>query len=111
MIDEADDVDIHDVDSTRRGSPIARTAGSTESTPTSSAGCDGFHGVSRTLIPSRLLQTYERVYPFGWLGILSPTPPSAMSSSTANTSGASRCARCAIRCCRATTCNATRTPA
>ncbi|HJU52599.1 MAG TPA: 4-hydroxybenzoate 3-monooxygenase [Acidimicrobiia bacterium] len=37
------------------------------------AGCDGGHGVSRTMIPSP--QTYERVYPFGWLGILSETPP------------------------------------
>jgi p-hydroxybenzoate 3-monooxygenase len=39
------------------------------------AGCDGFHGVSRTAIPADVLRTYERVYPFGWLGILSETPP------------------------------------
>lgn len=39
------------------------------------AGCDGFHGVSRRTIPSALLKTFERVYPFGWLGILSRTPP------------------------------------
>ena len=39
------------------------------------AGCDGFHGVSRRSIPSTILKTYERVYPFGWLGILSDTPP------------------------------------
>jgi len=39
------------------------------------AGCDGFHGVSRTVIPSAVARTYERVYPFGWLGILSETPP------------------------------------
>jgi p-hydroxybenzoate 3-monooxygenase len=39
------------------------------------AGCDGFHGVSRTVIPSSVARTYERVYPFGWLGILSETPP------------------------------------
>lgn len=38
-------------------------------------GCDGFHGVSRSAIPSDILQTYERVYPFGWLGVLSETPP------------------------------------
>jgi p-hydroxybenzoate 3-monooxygenase len=41
------------------------------------AGCDGFHGVSRRSMPPDLLQTYERVYPFGWLGILSETPPVA----------------------------------
>ena len=38
-------------------------------------GCDGFHGVSRPSIPADVLQTFERVYPFGWLGVLSPTPP------------------------------------
>jgi p-hydroxybenzoate 3-monooxygenase len=39
------------------------------------AGCDGFHGVSRQTIPETALRTFERVYPFGWLGILSDTPP------------------------------------
>ena len=38
-------------------------------------GCDGFHGVSRQHIPSALLKTFERQYPFGWLGLLSDTPP------------------------------------
>ncbi|PJE29125.1 p-hydroxybenzoate 3-monooxygenase [Pseudooceanicola antarcticus] len=39
------------------------------------AGCDGFHGVSRQTIPSDVRQEFEKVYPFGWLGILSETPP------------------------------------
>lgn len=39
------------------------------------AGCDGFHGVSRKSIPAEVLSHYERVYPFGWLGLLSDTPP------------------------------------
>ena len=39
------------------------------------AGCDGFHGVSRQSIPEAVRQTFERVYPFGWLGVLSETPP------------------------------------
>jgi len=39
------------------------------------AGCDGFHGVSRKTIPDSVLRQYEKVYPFGWLGILSETPP------------------------------------
>ena len=39
------------------------------------AGCDGFHGVSRQSIPSDVLKVFERVYPFGWLGILADTPP------------------------------------
>src|SRR6201997_327081 len=39
------------------------------------AGCDGFHGVSRSSIPAAVLKTYEKGYPFGWLGIMSETPP------------------------------------
>ena len=39
------------------------------------AGCDGFHGVSRASVPQSAIRTFERVYPFGWLGILSETPP------------------------------------
>ncbi|MGS0541979.1 4-hydroxybenzoate 3-monooxygenase [Pseudomonas parakoreensis] len=39
------------------------------------AGCDGFHGVSRQSIPEDCLKIFERVYPFGWLGILADTPP------------------------------------
>ncbi len=41
------------------------------------AGCDGFHGVSRQSIPSDVRQEFERVYPFGWLGILADVPPVA----------------------------------
>lgn len=39
------------------------------------AGCDGFHGISRKTIPNDVRREYEKVYPFGWLGILSETPP------------------------------------
>ncbi|SDV01793.1 p-hydroxybenzoate 3-monooxygenase [Pseudomonas mucidolens] len=39
------------------------------------AGCDGFHGVARQSIPAESLEIFERVYPFGWLGILAETPP------------------------------------
>ena len=39
------------------------------------AGCDGFHGVSRQTIPKELRTEHERVYPFGWLGLMSDTPP------------------------------------
>jgi p-hydroxybenzoate 3-monooxygenase len=38
-------------------------------------GCDGFHGICRPSIPPRMLTTYDREYPFGWLGILSQSPP------------------------------------
>lgn len=39
------------------------------------AGCDGFHGVARKSIPEDAIQSFERVYPFGWLGVLADTPP------------------------------------
>lgn len=39
------------------------------------AGCDGFHGVSRNTIPDTVRRDYEKIYPFGWLGVLSETPP------------------------------------
>ncbi|MEL6281603.1 MAG: 4-hydroxybenzoate 3-monooxygenase [Pseudomonadota bacterium] len=41
------------------------------------AACDGFHGAGRRAVPSSAIKTIERVYPFGWLGILSETPPAS----------------------------------
>lgn len=41
------------------------------------AGCDGFHGVARKAIPTAILREFEKIYPFGWLGVLSRTPPLA----------------------------------
>lgn len=40
-------------------------------------GCDGYHGVSRTCLPASVRKTFERVYPFGWLGVLADVPPCA----------------------------------
>ncbi|NIC40115.1 4-hydroxybenzoate 3-monooxygenase [Aquabacterium sp. A08] len=39
------------------------------------AGCDGFHGVCRASVPKGAIKEFEKVYPFGWLGLLSDTPP------------------------------------
>jgi p-hydroxybenzoate 3-monooxygenase len=39
------------------------------------AGCDGFHGVARASVPTSAIQNYEKVYPFGWLGVLADVPP------------------------------------
>lgn len=39
------------------------------------AGCDGFHGVSRKSVPEKSIETFEKIYPFGWLGILADIPP------------------------------------
>jgi p-hydroxybenzoate 3-monooxygenase len=72
---EAADVSIHDFDSER---PLVRYVhdGVTHDLKCDFiAGCDGFHGVCRPSIPAGALKTFERVYPFGWLGILSETPP------------------------------------
>jgi p-hydroxybenzoate 3-monooxygenase len=41
------------------------------------AGCDGYHGVSRASVPASSIKAYERVYPFGWLGVLADVPPVA----------------------------------
>jgi len=69
---EVDDVSVHDFDSER---PRIRWAGG-ELECDVIAGCDGFHGVCRTSIPAGVLRTFEREYPFGWLGILAQVPPS-----------------------------------
>jgi p-hydroxybenzoate 3-monooxygenase len=49
------------------------------------AGCDGFHGVSRASAPAGVLKTYEKVYPFGWLGLLADVPPVSHELIYANT--------------------------
>jgi p-hydroxybenzoate 3-monooxygenase len=49
------------------------------------AGCDGYHGVSRASAPAAALKTYEKVYPFGWLGILADVPPVSHELIYANT--------------------------
>ena len=72
---EALNVSIHDIEGTR---PIVRYQKDGKDIEISCdfvAGCDGFHGVSRTVIPANVLQSYERVYPFGWLGVLVEKPP------------------------------------
>lgn len=49
------------------------------------AGCDGFHGVSRASVPAGAIQTYEKIYPFGWLGMLADVPPASHELIYANT--------------------------
>ncbi|ENX15368.1 4-hydroxybenzoate 3-monooxygenase [Acinetobacter sp. CIP 64.2] len=41
------------------------------------AGCDGYHGICRASVPKEKIKTYEKVYPFGWLGVLADVPPVA----------------------------------
>ena len=75
LLDEVDDVGLHDVTSDRPRVTFTRDGRRDELTCDWIAGCDGAHGVSRDTIPDSLRRTYERSYPFGWLGILSETPP------------------------------------
>lgn len=75
IIYEAADVMLHDVDSaapyitcTKDGTPLRLDAPFI-------AGCDGYHGPSRSVIPGLAAREFEREYPFGWLGILADVPP------------------------------------
>lgn len=72
---EAEDVSLHDIESARPRLRYKKDGAEAEIECDFIAGCDGFHGVSRQTIPEDVIQSYERVYPFGWLGILSDTPP------------------------------------
>ena len=49
------------------------------------AGCDGFHGVCRASVPASAVTSYEKVYPFGWLGVLADVPPVSHELIYANT--------------------------
>ena len=71
---EARDVKPHDFDTDHPRVTWVKDGVSQEIACDFIAGCDGFHGVSRASVSSDI-QTFERVYPFGWLGILSETPP------------------------------------
>jgi len=72
---EAQDVALHDVETNRPFVTYVRDGISGRVDCDFIAGCDGFHGVSRTAIPPSILQTFERAYPFGWLGIMADVPP------------------------------------
>ncbi len=75
LLDEVSDVEVHDVTGEQPRVTFTRDGQSEQLECDFVAGCDGAHGVSRTAIPDDLRRTYERAYPFGWLGILSETPP------------------------------------
>jgi p-hydroxybenzoate 3-monooxygenase len=69
---DAADVALHDVDS---DTPYVTWGDSQRLDCDFIAGCDGFHGPSRKAIPAATAREFERVYPFGWLGILADVPP------------------------------------
>jgi p-hydroxybenzoate 3-monooxygenase len=75
MVFEADEVTLHDVEGSSPSVSYVRDGERTRISCDWIAGCDGYYGPSRASIPPDVLRTFERVYPFGWLGVLSETPP------------------------------------
>jgi p-hydroxybenzoate 3-monooxygenase len=72
---EAADVQPHDFDTDHPRVTYVRDGATHEIACDFIAGCDGFHGISRASVEPDAIETFERIYPFGWLGILSETPP------------------------------------
>lgn len=75
LVDEVSDVVLHDIETDHPRVMFTKDGAGEEITCDWIAGCDGAHGVSRETIPEGVRRHYERSYPFGWLGILSETPP------------------------------------
>ncbi len=72
---EAADVELHDLESDRPRLRYSLDGVEHELACDFIAGCDGFHGASRASIPAAAGRSFERAYPFGWLGILADVPP------------------------------------
>ena len=75
LVFEAANVALHDIEGTRPRVTYEKDGATQTLDCEAIAGCDGFHGVSRKSMPDGVLRTYERAYPFGWLGILADVPP------------------------------------
>ena len=75
IVYEAEDVSLHGLLSDRPRLRYHKADQTHDISCDFIAGCDGFHGVSRQAIPQEVIRIYERIYPFGWLGILSDTRP------------------------------------
>jgi p-hydroxybenzoate 3-monooxygenase len=74
---EAEDVALHDFDSPRPRVTWQKDGVACEIACDFIAGCDGFHGVSRSSVSEAAISSFERIYPFGWLGVLVDQPPVA----------------------------------
>jgi p-hydroxybenzoate 3-monooxygenase len=75
VVYDAGDVALHDIESDRPSVTFVKDGIEQRIDCRMIVGCDGFHGPSRKAIPSGMSTEYERVYPFGWLGILADVPP------------------------------------
>jgi p-hydroxybenzoate 3-monooxygenase len=82
---EATDVSLHDFDGAHPKVRYRKDGATHEIECDFIAGCDGFHGVSRQSVPVNAISTYEKVYPFGWLGVLADVPPVSHELIYANT--------------------------
>ncbi|KRC19448.1 4-hydroxybenzoate 3-monooxygenase [Acidovorax sp. Root219] len=82
---EAGNVRVHDFDGGKPRVTYEKDGQTHEITCDFIAGCDGYHGVCRASVPEGALKTYERVYPFGWLGVLADVPPVSHELIYANT--------------------------
>ena len=72
---EAENVSVHGFDGATPSVRFRQNGQEVELACDFIAGCDGYHGVSRASVPAGAIQTYEKVYPFGWLGVLADVPP------------------------------------
>jgi p-hydroxybenzoate 3-monooxygenase len=72
---EASNVTVHDFDTAKPRVRYEKDGQTYEIECDFIAGCDGFHGVCRASAPRNAIREYEKIYPFGWLGVLSDTPP------------------------------------
>ncbi len=82
---DAQNVQVHDFDGQNPRVTYQKDGQTHELACDFIAGCDGYHGVCRASAPADLLKTYERVYPFGWLGVLADVPPVSHELIYANT--------------------------
>jgi len=90
---EAADVAVHDLDGVRPRVTFQKDGATHEIACDFIAGCDGFHGVCRASIPRSVITEYEKVFPFGWLGLLADTPPvSTIARSNADETECGACA-------------------
>jgi len=77
LVYEAENVQIHDLEGDTPKLSYQKDGAEHEVICDFVVGCDGYHGVSRKTMPQDILREFERVYPFGWLGVLSETKPVA----------------------------------
>jgi p-hydroxybenzoate 3-monooxygenase len=70
-------ISVHDIKGSRPSVRFEHAGDTHEITADYIAGCDGFHGICRPSMPGGVIQEFEKIYPFGWLGILVDAPPSA----------------------------------